>query len=759
MQLMKISIIVAMAISMVKADNSTDSATSSDFSDSYDDEYSDNSESNGSMEVGDSVIDPDFHQGEPPSDSEPMAPKWNDFEKLKNDRLLVRPSNTEVMFRCRASGNPTPNVTWYKDGELLTEKRRIGTKPRFKPSKVILRDALTSDNGNYTCVVQNEYGSINYTFKLEIVRQNNDPPLLVADVLKNQTVPIGTNVTFRCAPLIARQRGASLSYHMQWFKMLGNDPKDLETLETNWPKHQPHDWTCSKMVNETFDEPSFICLNKTEVIGNKNEIVLENVTQEDSGRYLCWASNVLGLDYKSAWLKVLPDNYVSTTTLSETTSPPKQEEESKELYIILALIVLVVLIIVGFVLFLIRRRRKKPAIRGRIIAANPSMIQHQMSMESNSSVGSSHPLIRRNQRLSSNITSISEIEIPYDESWEFPRNRLTIGKPLGEGAFGQVLEAVAVGIGKNGSNNSSITVAVKMLKSDATEKELNDLISEMDIMKQMGKHINIINILGCCTQEGPLLVIVEYAPHGNLRDFLRSRRPQNMDYENAALLPKIELLTNKDLVSFAYQIARGMEFLALKKCVHRDLAARNVLVGENFVMKIADFGLARDVHYIDYYRKNTNGRVPVKWMSPEALFDRVYTTQSDVWSFGVLLWEIMTLGGSPYPSLPVEMLFDFLKSGKRMEQPLGCSPEIFTIMRDCWKTSPNQRPSFQRLVEMLDNLLTKSMNQDYLSLDALGDGPEVLAELLADSSGTTNTSSKHRYVQEQEGHQRLESTV
>jgi len=132
-------------------------------------------------------------------------------------------------------------------------------------------------------------------------------------------------------------------------------------------------------------------------------------------------------------------------------------------------------------------------------------------------------------------------------------------------------------------------------------------------------------------------VLVEYAAKGNLREYLRARRPPGMDYSfDTCKLPE-EQLTCKDLVSCAYQVARGMEYLASQKCIHRDLAARNVLVTEDNVMKIADFGLARDVHNLDYYKKTTNGRLPVKWMAPEALFDRVYTHQSDVYVVSQIL--------------------------------------------------------------------------------------------------------------------------
>nr|AAB31626.1 fibroblast growth factor receptor CPE-FGFR [chickens, white leghorn, embryonic retinal pigment epithelium, Peptide, 138 aa] [Gallus gallus] len=138
---------------------------------------------------------------------------------------------------------------------------------------------------------------------------------------------------------------------------------------------------------------------------------------------------------------------------------------------------------------------------------------------------------------------------------------------------------------------------------------------EMEVMKLMDKHKNIINLLGVCTQDGPLYVIVEFAAKGNLREYLRARRlPPDYTFDITELHE--EQLCFKDLVSCVYQVARGMEYLESRRCIHRDLRA-NVLVTAENVMKIADFGLARDVHDIDYYKKTSNGRLPVKWMAPE----------------------------------------------------------------------------------------------------------------------------------------------
>ncbi|MEQ2278385.1 Fibroblast growth factor receptor 3, partial [Xenotaenia resolanae] len=190
-----------------------------------------------------------------------------------------------------------------------------------------------------------------------------------------------------------------------------------------------------------------------------------------------------------------------------------------------------------------------------------------VSLDSNSSMNSNTPLVRI-ARLSSSdgpmLANVSELELPSDPKWEFPRTRLTLGKPLGEGCFGQVVMAEAVGIDKE-KPNKPLTVAVKMLKDDATDKDLSDLVSEMEMMKMIGKHKNIINLLGACTQDGPLYVLVEYASKGNLREYLRARRPPGMDYSFDTCKIPDEQLTFKDLVSCAYQVARGMEYLASQK--------------------------------------------------------------------------------------------------------------------------------------------------------------------------------------------------
>ncbi|XP_028020035.1 fibroblast growth factor receptor 2 isoform X6 [Balaenoptera acutorostrata] len=504
------------------------------------------------------------------------APYWTNTEKMEK-RLHAVPAANTVKFRCPAGGNPAPTMRWLKNGKEFKQEHRIGGyKVRNQHWSLIMESVVPSDKGNYTCVVENDYGSINHTYHLDVVERSPHRPILQAGLPANASAVVGGDVEFVCKVYSDAQP------HIQWIKH----------VEKNGSKYGPD-----------------------------------------------------GLPY----LKVL-----------------------------------------------------------------------KVSAESSSSMNSNTPLVRITTRLSSTadtpmLAGVSEYELPEDPKWEFPRDKLTLGKPLGEGCFGQVVMAEAVGIDKE-KPKEAVTVAVKMLKDDATEKDLSDLVSEMEMMKMIGKHKNIINLLGACTQDGPLYVIVEYASKGNLREYLRVRRPPGMEYSYDINRVPEEQMTFKDLVSCTYQLARGMEYLASQKCIHRDLAARNVLVTENNVMKIADFGLARDINNIDYYKKTTNGRLPVKWMAPEALFDRVYTHQSDVWSFGVLMWEIFTLGGSPYPGIPVEELFKLLKEGHRMDKPANCTNELYMMMRDCWHAVPSQRPTFKQLVEDLDRILTLTTNEEYLDL-------------------------------------------
>ncbi|XP_053873360.1 fibroblast growth factor receptor 1 isoform X4 [Malaclemys terrapin pileata] len=617
-----------------------------------------------------------------------VAPYWTYPEKMEK-KLHAVPAAKTVKFKCPSSGTPSPTLRWLKNGKEFKPDHRIGGyKVRYATWSIIMDSVVPSDKGNYTCIVENKYGSINHTYQLDVVERSPHRPILQAGLPANKTVALGSNVEFVCKVYSDPQP------HIQW----------LKHIEVNGSKIGP-------------DNLPYVQILKTAGVNTTDKemevLHLRNVSFEDAGEYTCLAGNSIGISHHSAWL----------TVLEAIEDRPAMMTSSLYLEIIIYCTgaFLISCMVVTVIIYKMKSTTKKTDFNSQLAVhklAKSIPLRRQVSADSSSSMNSGVMLVRPSRLSSSGtpmLAGVSEYELPEDPRWELPRDRLILGKPLGEGCFGQVVLAEAIGLDKDKPNRVT-KVAVKMLKSDATEKDLSDLISEMEMMKMIGKHKNIINLLGACTQDGPLYVIVEYASKGNLREYLQARRPPGMEYcYNPTHLPE-EQLSFKDLVSCAYQVARGMEYLASKKCIHRDLAARNVLVTEDNVMKIADFGLARDIHHIDYYKKTTNGRLPVKWMAPEALFDRIYTHQSDVWSFGVLLWEIFTLGGSPYPGVPVEELFKLLKEGHRMDKPSNCTNELYMMMRDCWHAVPSQRPTFKQLVEDLDRIVAMTSNQEYLDL-------------------------------------------
>ncbi|XP_061689998.1 macrophage colony-stimulating factor 1 receptor isoform X2 [Syngnathoides biaculeatus] len=362
-----------------------------------------------------------------------------------------------------------------------------------------------------------------------------------------------------------------------------------------------------------------------------------------------------------------------------------------------------------------------------------------------------------------NYTFVDPTQLPYNEKWEFPRDKLKLGKILGAGAFGKVVEATAIGLGEK---DNVMRVAVKMLKASAHSDEREALMSELKILSHLGHHKNIVNLLGACTYGGPVLVITEYCGLGDLLNFLRQKAETFMsvvmnlpaimesanDYKNICneklfirsdsgissessssylemrpcQLPNSKPLQMyeetgecplglDDMLRFSYQVAQGLDFLAAKNCIHRDVAARNILLTDHRIAKICDFGLARDIMNDTNYVVKGNARLPVKWMAPESIFDCVYTVQSDVWSYGILLWEIFSLGKSPYPSVAVDSRFyKMVKRGYQMCQPDFAPPEIYDIMKMCWNLEPTERPTFSKISQMIQRQLGEQVQQEQL---------------------------------------------
>lgn len=237
-------------------------------------------------------------------------------------------------------------------------------------------------------------------------------------------------------------------------------------------------------------------------------------------------------------------------------------------------------------------------------------------------------------------------------------------------------------------------VAVKTLPEMSTGQAEADFLMEAAIMAKFS-HPNIVHLIGVCFDRHPRFIVLELLAGGDLKNFLREGR-------NKPERPSP--LTMKDLVFCALDVAKGCRYMESKRFIHRDIAARNCLLsskGPGRVVKIADFGMARDIYRSDYYRKGGKAMLPIKWMPPEAFLDGIFTSKTDVWSFGVLLWEVFSLGLMPYTGLPNRDVMQLVTGGGRLDAPIGCPSAIYKIQAECWNPNPEHRPPFSNLLERL----------------------------------------------------------
>ncbi|XP_076580753.1 tyrosine-protein kinase receptor TYRO3 [Chaetodon auriga] len=278
------------------------------------------------------------------------------------------------------------------------------------------------------------------------------------------------------------------------------------------------------------------------------------------------------------------------------------------------------------------------------------------------------------------------------------RNKLTLGKELGRGEFGSVYEGVF-----SPHEGGDIKVAVKTMRVGFhSQEDLHEFLREAEIMKNFD-HENVVKLLGVTLQreqDSPLpvpLVILPFMKHGDLRHFLIGTR-----YGDIPMF-----VPHQSLLRFMIDIAAGMDYLSSQGFLHRDLAARNCMLGDDLRVCVADFGLSKKIYSRNYYRQKVAIRVPIKWMAMESLSESVYTIKSDVWAFGVTMWEIVSRGRTPYPGVHNHELLELLLSGHRLKPPEDCDHKLYEVMWSCWDKEPTRRPGFRELGQTLKGLLSE----------------------------------------------------
>ena len=266
------------------------------------------------------------------------------------------------------------------------------------------------------------------------------------------------------------------------------------------------------------------------------------------------------------------------------------------------------------------------------------------------------------------------------KGWETSKKSIRRIKKIGAGRFSEVWEGVW---------NCSNLVAVKMLRPGGMSAK--KFLKEAEVLKQLN-HPKVIQLHAISTKEEPIYIITEFMEHGSLLEYLRG------DGQSLKL---------PQLIEMGVQVAAGMAYLEEKNCIHRELAARNILVAENLICKVADFSSAHVISK-DVYKVPTGTKFPIKWTAIEAILHNYFTIKCDVWSFGILLYELITYGRIPYPGMTNAKVTEKLQTGYRMPCPNGCPEKLHVLMRECWKEETSSRPTFKALICRLEKFFTET---------------------------------------------------
>ncbi|XP_063300275.1 inactive tyrosine-protein kinase 7 [Pelobates fuscus] len=409
-------------------------------------------------------------------------------------------------------------------------------------------------------------------------------------------------------------------------------------------------------------------------------LIIFHVTSEDSGKYTCIAGNVCNIKHRDSFLYVV-----------DKPSDDKSEQNSHTPYKMIQTIglsvgaaVAYIIIVLGLMFYCKKRRKAKRQDKPEGEEPEMECLNGGMMLQNGQNTAEIHedvPLITLgNKRLSSG------------DKLNFPRANLHPITTLGRGEFGEVFLAKAQAVD---SAASETIVLVKSLQTRDEQLQM-DFRRELDMFSKLS-HANVVRLLGQCRETEPHYMILEYVDLGDLKQFLRISKSKDEKL-------KTQPLSSKQKISLCSQVALGMEHLSNARFVHKDLAARNCLVSAQRLVKVSSLGLSKDVYNSEYYHLR-QAWVPLRWMPPEAVQDDDFSTKSDVWSFGVLMWEIFTHGELPYTAMLDDDVLAGLQAGSlKLNTPDGCSSKIYKLMHRCWAPSPKDRPSFSDIVNTLGEI-------------------------------------------------------
>ncbi|KAG9281842.1 neurotrophic tyrosine kinase, receptor, type 2b [Astyanax mexicanus] len=603
--------------------------------------------------------------------------------------VVTQRAGSDTTVACSVSGAPAPEPFWVLNTSYypsLTTTYRINTSGL--QSMLILNGLSPSDNGReITCSAEN------------IVGQNE--------------ASVTLNILFR--PTI--QQLSDPERHQDWcipFSVTGNPKPELQWYFQGRPLEEK-DYIKTK-IHESTESEYHGCL----------QLVIP--THIHNGLYVLVATNEFGEDRKNitAHFMRIPevDHSGADPFYYDITDPPDipPQEDKVAVYVVVGIAGVALTGCILMLIFLKYGRSSKFGLKGSSsVISNDDDSASPLHHVSN---GNNTP---SSSEMGPDAVIIGMTKIPVIENPQYFRNpgsvlksdtfvqhikrhNIVLKRELGEGAFGKVFLAECYNLSPD---QEKILVAVKTLK-EASESGRADFHREAELLTNL-QHEHIVTFYGVCVESDPLIMVFEYMKHGDLNKFLRAHGPDAVLMADGQQSMLVEL-TQSQMLHIAQQIAAGMVYLASQHFVHRDLATRNCLVGENLLVKIGDFGMSRDVYSTDYYRVGGHTMLPIRWMPPESIMYRRFTTESDVWSLGVVLWEIFTYGKQPWYQLSNNEVIECITQGRVLQRPRTCPKEVYDLMLGCWQREPYMRLNIKEIHNLLQSLAKASP----VYLDILG---------------------------------------
>nr|KAF6486031.1 muscle associated receptor tyrosine kinase [Rousettus aegyptiacus] len=643
-------------------------------------------------------------------------------------RILRAPESHNVTFgsfvtlRCTATGIPVPTITWIENGNAVSSGSiQESVKDRVIDSRLQL---FITKPGLYTCIATNKHGEKFSTAKAAAT-------ISIAEWSKPQKDSKGYCSQYRgevCNAVLAKDA-------LVFFNNSYVDPEEAQELlvYTAWNELKAASPLCrpaaeALLCNHVFQEcnPGVVptpipicreyCLAVKELFCAKEWLAMEEKSHRRphrSGTHLptvLECSKLPSMHWDPLACSRLPylafppvmsskpsvdiPNLPSSSSSSFSVSPTYSMTVIISIMSSFAVFVLLTIT----TLYCCRRRKQWKNKKRESAAVTLTTLPSELLLDRLHP----NPMYQRMPLLLN----------PKLLSLEYPRNNIEYVRDIGEGAFGRVFQARAPGLLPS---EPFTMVAVKMLKEEASADMQADFQREAALMAEFDNP-NIVKLLGVCAVGKPMCLLFEYMAYGDLNEFLRSMSPHTVcSLSHSDLSTRVQVsspgpppLSCAEQLCIARQVAAGMAYLSERKFVHRDLATRNCLVGEDMVVKIADFGLSRNIYSADYYKANENDAIPIRWMPPESIFYNRYTTESDVWAYGVLLWEIFSYGLQPYYGMAHEEVIYYVRDGNILSCPENCPLELYNLMRLCWSQLPADRPSFASIHRILERMCERA---------------------------------------------------